>query len=321
MIYCCIAHFLDVCRTPIHWWIHPWIPVLKKELSDIFPDIRRKLVHALLRWSPADTSALKILSPWKGVFDASSLDNLILRSIVPKLVTSMRDVKFDPQNTTKEDTDLFEAIMSWHQLVPRLHFVCLLEGEFFPRWLQILGYWLSNAPDFDEVTQWYLGWKSLFPEDVILDETVSKFFNYALELMERALSLSDQKPESMDNLSFNIPQELRGIDYYQLSEKRKIDIAAVKRLEELRGPTGDSRLNKSLSGSASNVTFRQLVEEFALRNNVSFLPRPGRFHEGKQIYSFGKISMFIDQGVVFMQSNDGSFWEPVPLERLLLFSV
>lgn len=309
------------CRTPIHWWIHPWIPILKNELSDIFPDIRRKLVHALLRWSPSDTSALKILSPWKGVFDVSSMDNLILRSVVPKLVTSMRDVRLDPQNTTKNDTDLFEAIMLWHQLVPRLHFICLLEGEFFPRWLQILGYWLSSAPDLDEVTQWYIGWKTLFPEDVISDDTISKYFNYALELMEKALSISDPESGPADKISFNIPAELRGTDYYQLSEKRKTEISVVKRLDELRGTEGDSRLRSSSRSSASNhVTFKQLVEEFALRNNVSFLPRPGRYHEDKQIYSFGKISMFIDQGVVFMQSNDGSFWEPVPLERLLLYA-
>jgi hypothetical protein len=38
--------------------------------------------------------------------------------------------------------------------------------NFFPKWHAVLHAWLSAAPNFDEVTRWYLGWKSLFPEEV-----------------------------------------------------------------------------------------------------------------------------------------------------------
>ena len=42
--------------------------------------------------------------------------------------------------------------MKWDKLMPHLHMVCLLEGEFFPRWLAVLIHWLQNDPDFEEVS-------------------------------------------------------------------------------------------------------------------------------------------------------------------------
>jgi tuftelin-interacting protein 11 len=39
-----------------------------------------------------------------------------------------------------------------------------MEASFFPAWLALLHHWLSHTPDFDEVTRWYLEWKSRFPQ-------------------------------------------------------------------------------------------------------------------------------------------------------------
>lgn len=30
-------------NIPVHWWLHPWLPLLKAELSELYPDIRRKI--------------------------------------------------------------------------------------------------------------------------------------------------------------------------------------------------------------------------------------------------------------------------------------
>ena len=43
---------------------------------------------------------------------------------------------------------------------------CTRRQNFFPKWHAVLHAWLSAAPNFDEVTRWYLGWKGLFPEEV-----------------------------------------------------------------------------------------------------------------------------------------------------------
>ncbi len=53
-------------------------------------------------------------------------------------------------------------------MLPRQQLASLLEDHFFPKWHAVLRHWLAHAPDYDEVTAWYLGWKAralclLFP--------------------------------------------------------------------------------------------------------------------------------------------------------------
>jgi tuftelin-interacting protein 11 len=313
--------------TPLHWWLHPWLPLLGAELSEVYPDIRRKLGKALASWSPEDESALLIISPWKGIFDDLSMDNLLQRAIVPKLVSATRALTVDPQSTTPAHTQLFSAILAWYRLVPSLHMVSMLEGEFFPRWLQILSFWLATAAaDLSEISQWYIGWKSLFPEEMLANDRIAAYFNHALELMQHSLSGAEG---TLDVL----PGVAAGGSYFEVVERRKRDIAAVKRLKELRSEEGGGS-SGSGSGSAAyhsanasaqghSVSFKEVVEEFAQRNGVTFLPRMGRLQEGKQVFQFGKSSCFLDQGVVFMMKKKGngqSSWDPIALDEMLSVS-
>lgn len=50
-------------------------------------------------------------------------------------------------------------------------------------WAQVLHYWLSHTPNYDEVTAWYLGWKASFPPALIDHERVRRQFNAALDMM------------------------------------------------------------------------------------------------------------------------------------------
>lgn len=56
----------------------------------LFPEIRRKLEAVLVHWDPFDASAHLILSPWKDVFDARSMEALLNKCIAPKLVAGLR---------------------------------------------------------------------------------------------------------------------------------------------------------------------------------------------------------------------------------------
>ena len=82
-------------------------------------------------------------------------------------------------------------------------------------------------------------------------------------------------------------------------------------------------------GSSYDVTFREVVEEFAARNGVTFTPKLSNtgqvvVADGKQLWSFaGSISCYIDQNVVFarIRKKDApgaqNSWTPVSLETLL----
>lgn len=54
--------------------------------------------------------------------------------------------------------------------------------------LQVLCSWLSNSPNYEEITKWYLGWKSMFSDQVLAHPSVKDKFNEALDIMNRAVS-------------------------------------------------------------------------------------------------------------------------------------
>ncbi|CAB4006237.1 Tuftelin-interacting 11 [Paramuricea clavata] len=64
------------------------------------------------------------------------------------------------------------------------------------------------------------------------------------------------------------------------------------------------------------TNFRDLLEKMANEYDISFLPITGRRHEGKALYSYGKLTIFIERGVVFYQAPNGSF-NPVSITNLV----
>lgn len=64
-------------------------------------------------------------------------------------------------------------VISWLDMMPLTSIITLLEKNFFPRWLQVLGAWLSQPnPNFYEVTSWYQGWKTIIPEQLLADPVI-----------------------------------------------------------------------------------------------------------------------------------------------------
>lgn len=116
------------------------------------------------------------------VFDAKDWDALLMRSIVPKLAWALQDVL--EINPLQQDLAPFHWFTAWQPVLPQHHMVNLLEFRFFPAWQRVLQHWLSNNPNFDEVTRWYLGWKvrqaDLHPLDLRLQLVLSSQMMYDL---------------------------------------------------------------------------------------------------------------------------------------------
>lgn len=58
-------------------------------------------------------------------------------------------------------------VMLWRELVPEVSMVSLLDQTFFPKWLHVLHTWLASSPNYEEVMEWYRGWKSMFDEKLL----------------------------------------------------------------------------------------------------------------------------------------------------------
>ena len=72
--------------------------------------------------------------------------------------------------------------------------------------LQVLCSWLSNSPNYEEITKWYLGWKSMFSDTLLAQPLVKEKFNEALDIMNRAVSsgIGQSSSTAQSTLAFSM---------------------------------------------------------------------------------------------------------------------
>lgn len=278
--------------VPVHSWIHPWLPLTSStSLETVYQPIRRKLSTALSAWHPSDGSAKLILSPWRGVFSQATWDSFLAVNIVPKLDLSMQAFKVSPHQQRLEN---WNCLIAWNEFLPPTTVGRILEKHFFPKWLQALHQWLSDSPDYDEISNWYLGWKGMIPSGAANQSVVKDYFRRALEMMD-----------------FAVTSPL-GIAGYQ-SSTANITPAMAEQIR-LRHDILSAATN---APTDSNLNFKQLIERKADENGILFMPITNKHHDGKQVYSFGKLKIYMDRSVVFLFNAYKNNWSPISLQALL----
>ncbi|KAK1352254.1 septin and tuftelin-interacting protein 1-like [Heracleum sosnowskyi] len=283
---------------PIHLWVHPWLPWLRQNLEVSYRTIRIRLESLLHAWQPDDISAFCILSPWKTVFDSDSWEQLMVRYIVPKLLTVMREFQV---NTANQNLDNFYMVRTWATAIPISDMLDLMD-MFFDKWQEVLYHWLCSRPNFEEVTRWYVGWKELIPPELLANEHIRCRLNVGLEMMNRAF-------EGMEVVK---PGMKQNIDYNRLPEKRQFgapQTAAYNPQQAFATHTGDI-------GGGNEMSLKDVIEFYAQQNGLLFKPKPGRAQDGHQIYGFGNVSIIIDSlnQKVFAQTEER--WSLVSLDQL-----
>lgn len=281
--------------VPIHVWVHPWLPLLGHKLDDVYHTIRSKLSNILGAWHPSDGSAFTILSPWKTVFDSASWEQLMRRFIVPKLHIVLQEFQVNPAN---QKLDQFYWVKNWAGVIPIHLMVDMMEQYFFPKWLQVLYHWLCANPNYEEVTKWFLGWKELLPTELLANESIRKQLNCGLDMMNRAVEgMEVVQPGLKENLSY-----LRALEQRQFEAQQK---------------AYQQQATASNMDGGRELSIKEVVEAYAQQHGVLFKPKPGRMHNGHQIYGFGNVSIIVDSlnQRIYAQTEEG--WTLVSLERLL----
>ncbi|KAL8152651.1 hypothetical protein V2J09_010411 [Rumex salicifolius] len=292
----------DPCREtiPIHAWVHPWLPLLRDKLETLYQAIRVKLGFALQAWHPSDSSAFTILNPWKTVFDPMSWENLIVRCILPKLYEVMQDFQVNPAN---QNLDQFKWVMTWVSAIPIHHLVNLLEHHFFSKWNQVLYHWLTSNPNFEEITQWYLGWKRLLPPELAANERIRIQLNMALDMMNQAVEgLQVAQPGLRENISYLRAREQRQFE----AEK-----AALFAQKQTSMGNGASQMDEP------EMSLMEVIAAYAKEHDLLFMPKPGRIHHNHQIHGFGTVSIIVDSLHQKIFALSGENWSLVSLEQLL----
>ncbi|KAL4200568.1 hypothetical protein AMTRI_Chr02g254230 [Amborella trichopoda] len=287
--------------VPIHAWLHPWLPLLGDKLEPLYHPIQFKLGNVLHAWHASDASAYAILSPWRTVFDPISWERLIVRYIVPKLMSVLQEFQVNPANQNLEQ---FYWVMSWANAIPIHHMVNLLEVGFFTKWQQVLYHWLCSNPNFEEVTQWYLGWKDLFPKELLANERIRLQLNVGLNMMNQAV----------EGMVVVQPGVRENISYLRVTEQRQFE--AQQQAAAFAQNQGASGVHMDNMG-VPEMSLKEAIEAYAQDNNLQFLPKVGRTHDGLQVYGFGNVSVCVDsvKQLIFAQSGDR--WVAVSLEQLM----
>jgi len=91
--------------------------------------------------------------------------------------------------------DAWNWVMSWLDTIPHQAMVTLVQKHFFPKWLQVLCSWLSAMPNYNEVTKWYTGWKSMFPEALASDAVIKGKQMIDISVVRSHLSLAAARSE------------------------------------------------------------------------------------------------------------------------------
>lgn len=67
------------------------------------------------------------------------------------------------------------------------------------------------------------------------------------------------------------------------------------------------------------TSFKDVIERKAAEFNLTFVPVANKFKEGKQIYRFGELSIYLEGSVIFMMQN-GS-WRPTSIAEIIQKSI
>ena len=201
-----------------------------------------------------------------------------------------------------------------------------------PKWHRVLHTWLAarpeteardpvspSPPDLERVTRWYLGWKSLFSEDLLAHERVRAQINVALDMMSR------RPPRAAASRRRRTPPTRRG------ARRRLRAARRARRRGRGRGWGWGRGIRESPFSRESpavremdddelraSMSLREVVEAFAVSRDVRFAPKPGReAPSGLRVWSFGAVSVTIDAAKQIVRAHVDGRWAPVSLDQLL----
>ncbi|KAF9110164.1 hypothetical protein BGX27_006706 [Mortierella sp. AM989] len=295
----------------LHTWIHPWLPVLGQARLDqeLFGTIRRKLGRGFEAWNVLDPSALRVLEPWRGVFEDTDMELLLLKSVLPKLVEGLQMFEINPRN---QKIEILQAVLPWHHFFPSTTFSSLLVNEFFPKWHQVLYLWLTHpsTTDLDQISQWYQWWKSLFPAELVQETGVAVGFRQGLDMIN----------QFMAGLKIMAPA----------------DLALAQSQSQGRGGGASNGAASDVLGRLQtkkhlvpSVSFKDLVQDYATQNSLLFvMTKQTHERSGRPLYRLGGnstgtaggILVHMTDEVAFVRSEDTEVWMPTGLEELMILA-
>jgi hypothetical protein len=314
-------------------WLLPWMPhldhpaILTELKSDLIRKIRSSL-SCLNRGVKDDADFLRAsiatLKPWRTLIPRESLRGLTSTYITPRLVKvfSRRAIAVDPG---QQEWFTIERLMDLYgnDFMSQVEFTSLLEGEILGVWAQKLHrHLLSNQEhDVNTLARFYSIWKRKIagppstPHNMLVrkDVHISRVLYRCLKMIDAAVK-DIPVPEAMDAI---VPRASSYKEVLARRSKEERDIGD-EQLDHLEAKDAVEFRKRVISRQiGGTTTFQEVVEDFAVENDISFRPRTGgkgTTDEGKPIFLFGNVPIYLDSNVIFALRD--SRWQPVAMEHL-----
>lgn len=176
-----------------------------------------------------------------------------------------------------------------------------LERKLFSDIIDVAREWLKTKNCYNQLIDWYLEWKNSLGDLMISSDRVKYFRRKLLDVMYLA--------------TINNHRDLNSFRYTLYKGSTKVD---NRQDGDFQQPTSSAHSRQDFSrddSSSTMINFKQLVEQTALDNGLLFRPIGGRSHESKQVYKLEKLSIYIDNKVIFVRKHD--LWLPKTLDDVI----
>ncbi|ODQ53497.1 TFP11-domain-containing protein [Saitoella complicata NRRL Y-17804] len=282
-----------------HTWVFPWLPLLGERMAEVVDDVKRKFGKVLAGWRIED-GVVEGLEEWREVFGKGEMEGILVKHLLPKLASVLRvDFEVDPADQKLEPLGL---VFPWLPFFRPSTFGQLFEAEFFPKWLNILYLWLTDEPNYTEVSQWYQFWQEVFPRDMRSIPAVRKGFAKGLDMMNQSLDLGARAA-------------------------KELAPPAAGPAKPIAPPTKPmEKVQPKKYVPPVETTFKDIVEGFCAENNLLLMPTR-KAHEvtGKPLMRVtasasgtGGVLVYLDQDVIWAQDRKRrEVFEPIGFEDLL----
>lgn len=169
-----------------------------------------------------------------------------------------------------------------------------LEQYLFSDIINVAKEWLKTKSCYDLLIEWYIDWRDTLKEMIVSSARVRYFRRKLLDVM----FLGTVKNERDLNSFRYVPYES----------------------QESQTKTTNARSDNSKQPGPEYVplNFKQLIEKYAMDNGLLFRPVDGRHHDSKQVFKLERISLYIDDRVIFVRKNDT--WSPKTLTDVIKMS-
>ena len=335
--------------NPLHGIILPWLVHLDKHgtLQPILQECRSKVRSAVsfvqkevkTEVEYLDT-AMQIIRPWRGVLKTKYIDELVSAYITPPLARSLG--KADSFADTHSSEELIKLVFLLHEedLLSDTEFLSIIEGDFLNPWCATLYDYMQDAnaaTPLVHLAKNYKKWKQLLLPTSLSgtrnngdfmkgrkvlqqDPIICRCFFAALLVINGGLGKGEEihRPQATNYrvvLSRRSAEERKRIN----EDLSRMNTSGLAPSDQVRSDANREARARLAALNSHAPTFRDVVEEFARERDMLFQPRIGSSKatlvDGKQVFLFGTIPVYLDSNVVFALSPSKK-WEPISLEEL-----